>query len=423
MTAIAVLTGCRDTPPVTDSAVPSGVHAADSLVHDWVATGRIAGAALRVERGSAGFSAAYGAAESYAFQEGEYRDTAVAALPPDALRRLPASRPMTTETLFDLASVTKVMATTFAVMLLVDREQVQLEAPVVRYLPDFATGDSAKARITVAHLLTHTAGLAQWRPTYLHAATSDEAYVWLKGVPLSWDVGAERHYSDLGFMVLGRMVEAVSGHRLDRFLAAELYEPLGLVATGFNPLKWEARSDVSLAATSHGNPFEYRMVHDTSFGYLVEGGPHTWNGWRRRTLVGEVNDGNAYHAFGGVAGHAGLFSNALELSQLLRLLTGARPPGADDLVRQSTVDRFMTPVSDGQALGWQVPDFAPSGSVYHTGFTGTMVLAAPSQDLRVVLLTNRQHLGVDVDSRYVDVAPLQRAVVEALLVSPAVVPG
>jgi CubicO group peptidase (beta-lactamase class C family) len=324
-------------------------------------------------------------------------------------------------TVFDLASVTKVMATTFAVMLLVDDGALDVDAPVHRYLPDFLGG--GKDGITLRHLLTHRSGLVQWEPVYYHAVDADGAYARVRALPLRWPVGEGRHYSDLGFMLLGRIVERVAGRSLEDFLRDRLYAPLGLRTIGFRTTgegeglgEGDAATGAgAFVATSHGNPYEYRMVHDTAFGYRIEGDVDAWSGWRERTLVGEVNDGNAYHAFGGMAGHAGLFSDAGDLRVLLQLLLNRGAYGGRRYLRAGTVDAFLRTTGEGQALGWQVPDRAPEGSFAHTGFTGTYVLGVPDRGLAVVLLTNRQNGGVDARGMYPDVGPLQRGVVEALL--------
>ncbi|HSM60019.1 MAG TPA: serine hydrolase domain-containing protein, partial [Longimicrobiales bacterium] len=316
-------------------------------------------------------------------------------------RRLEDPVPMTAGSVFDLASVTKVMATTFAVMLLVDDGVLDLDAPVHAVLPDFTGG--GKDAITPRHLLTHRSGLAPWQPIYYHAADPAAAYARVRDLPLQWSVGEGRHYSDLGFMVLGTIVERLSGGSLDAFLRERLYGPLGLQRTGYRP-----PPDALIAATSHGNPYEHRMVHDTTFGYRYSGDPDAWEGWRRHTLVGEVNDGNAFHAFGGVAGHAGLFSTAAELRVLLELLLERGEREGRRYLRAETVELFLTSTGDGQALGWQAPAYAPEGSFAHTGFTGTFVLGVPSRSQAVVLLTNRQNVGLDSAWAYPDVGPLQR---------------
>ena len=378
---------------------------ADSIVRAWVTDGRVPGAVLRVARdGRPLLTRAYGLARSHDFGGGQYPSGS-------GIVETATPRLMTVETVFDLASVTKVMATTMALMLLVDRGQVDLSAPVAHYLPGF---DGDKAGITVEHLLTHRSGLAQWRPIYYAATDADGALSYIANLPLSWPVGVERHYSDLGFMTLGALVASVSGRSLDVFLAEELYRPLGLDATGFRDAGGDAGTSGPFAATSHGNPFEHRMVHELDFGYRIEGDPEAWDGWRQRTLSGEVNDGNAYHAFQGVAGHAGLFSTASDLDTLIGLLLNGGESGGRRFFGPAVVERFLRPTGDGQALGWQLPNYAPEGSFAHTGFTGTFVLGVPASGLSVVLLTNRQNAGVDDETRYRDVGSLQRTVTLAL---------
>lgn len=413
LAALAVApSSCRPSDDNPGGGLPPSLQAADSAVAAWVDAERVAGAVLLVtEGGRTTLERAYGHARLYEFGEGEYGGWVggEGADLHDRLLRLDAPAPMTTDTRFDLASVTKVMATTFAVMLLANDGALDIEAPVSTYLPDFRGG--GKDSVTLRHLLTHRSGLFQWQPTYYHATTPDEAYAYVRDLPLAWGVGEGRHYSDLGFMLLGRIAEAVSGATLDAFLRGRLWEPLGLSSTGFGPLD---DAGGSIAATSHGNPFEHRMVHDTAFGYRYAGDPDAWDGWRRYTLLGEVNDGNAHHAFRGRAGHAGLFSTAGDLSVLLRLLLDGGEAGGRRYLAEETVRAFLTTTGDGQALGWQVPSWAPEASFAHTGFTGTFVLGVPSRGLAVVLLTNRQNVGLDASWSYPDVGPLQREVVAAL---------
>ncbi len=398
----------------TGEPTPSSFPQADSLVAAWVAAERVPGAVLRIEReGRLLFEQAYGWARLYDFGTGQYEDAA-------GISRRADPVPMSAGTVFDLASVTKVMATTLAMMVLVDRGDVDLDAPVVRYLPDF-TGEG-RDEITTRHLLTHTSGLPQWVPTYYHASNAEEAYRYILTLPLEWPVGEGRHYSDLGFMLLGRLVGQVTGEPLDVFLGQEVYGPLGLGSTGFRSGTGGTDADAAapasgIAATSHGNPYERRMVHDPAFGYEIAGDPERWSEWRQRTLEGEVNDGNAHHAFRGVAGHAGLFSTAADLSVLLALLLDEGEHEGTRHLSAETVRLFLTPAGAGQALGWLLPSYAPSGSFGHTGFTGTFVLGVPSQRLSIVLLTNRQNVGVDAETRYPDIAPLQRGVAQAVSAS------
>ncbi|HEU5217170.1 MAG TPA: serine hydrolase [Gemmatimonadales bacterium] len=313
------------------------------------------------------------------------------------------------ETLFDLASVTKVMATTFAIMLLVDRHLVDLDAPVFRYLPAFR-GVHLDS-ITIRHLLNHSSGLEPWQPLYYHATNSGEAFEVIRGMPLKWGVGEARHYSDLGFMLLGYVVERVSGRPLDRFLDAELYRPLGLRHTAFNPKEHGFKE---FAATEEGNGYERQMVYDPNFGYDYAGDPKAWDGWRSYVTSGETNDGNSWYAHGGVAGHAGLFSTAADLGVLLQLLLDGGSHAGRRFLRPETIRRFLTRDLYQHYLGWQVPDSLPEGSFAHPGFTGTYVLGVPKYGLSVVLLTNRQRMGRDPRGFFPDLGPLQRAVAKRL---------
>jgi CubicO group peptidase (beta-lactamase class C family) len=410
----------------------STVRAADAMVREWVDTERVPGAVLLVSRdGRVVFEQAYGWAQLNEYQDGQYGASAAGEARPAAIRRLRDPQPMTTDTVFDLASVTKVMATTFAVMLLVDAGELDLDATVTSYLPDFRDGEepaataqrgAGKQNITLRHLLTHRAGLYQWKPIYYRADNAELAYEYIRDLPLAWPVGSGRHYSDLGFMLLERVVERVAGEPLDAFLHQRLYEPLGLSTTSFRPdtlaatpaLPGTTLPTQTFAATSHGNPYEHRMVHDPDFGYRIEGDADAWNGWRRYTLSGEVNDGNAFHAFNGTAGHAGLFSTAGDLQVLLQLLLNRGEYGGRRYISANVVDEFLAPTGDGQALGWQVPDYLPEGSFNHTGFTGTYVAGIPAENVAIVLLTNRQNLGVNDRGQYPDIGELQRSVARAV---------
>ena len=326
------------------------------------------------------------------------------------LRRLAAPRPMSTRTMFDLASVTKVMATTLALMKLAGDGKVDLGAPVHRYLSDFR-GPRLDS-ITVRHLLQHSSGLVQWQPLYYQAPNSSETYAAIRNMPLEWGVGSGRHYSDLGFMLLGYIVERVSGKSLDKFVDEDLYKPLGLTRTTFNPKK---KSFTEFAATEQGNVYEKHMVYDSTFGYRYRGDPASWNKWRGYVLVGETDDGNAFYANNGVAGHAGLFSTASDLRVLLDLLVNRGTFRGQQFLRSDVVDQFLTLDRYGHYLGWQAPSGLPAGSFMHTGFTGTYVLGVPKHGLSIVLLTNRQNLGVDARGYFPDVGPLRAAVSRAIV--------
>jgi CubicO group peptidase (beta-lactamase class C family) len=325
-------------------------------------------------------------------------------------RRMTSPPAMTISTVFDLASVTKVMATTMATMILVDRGKIEIDAPAWTYLSDFrgAHLDS----ITVRHLLSHSAGLVQWQPLYYHASNTAQTYAVIRAMPLEWGVGEARHYSDLGFMLLGDIVERVSGQHLDAFLEQNLYGPLGLQSTTFNP---KAHGFSQFAVTEQGNVYEKHMVYDSTFGYRYLGDPTAWNGWRQYVLNGEVDDGNSYYANGGVAGHAGLFSTAADLRVLLDLLNDRGSYGGHQYIRPAVIDAFLTRDKYQNYLGWQAPSYLPPGSFSHTGFTGTYVAGVPAYRLSIVLLTNRQNMGTDARGYFPDVDPLQQAVARAVV--------
>ena len=383
---------------VVDPALARGIATADSLINASI--GRMfPGAVFLVAKdGRVVHERAFGHAQLNDYE----------------MRRLVSPRPMRTSTIFDLASVSKVMATTFAVMLLADRGQIDVDAPVSRYLPDFR-GPRLDS-ITVRHLLNHSSGLVQWQPLYYHAANAAQAYRVIREMPLGWGVGEARHYSDLGFMLLGYLVERTSAEPLQSFLEKNLYRPLGLRSTTFNP---RARGFTEFAATEPGNVYERHMVYDSTFGYRYRGDPTAWNGWRQYVLNGEVDDGNAFYAHKGVAGHAGLFSTAADLRVLLDLLNNRGAYRGRQYIRPEIVDLFLTRDRYQNYLGWQAPRDLPEGSFSHTGFTGTYVLGVPRYKLSVVLLTNRQNMGTDARGYFPDISPLQQAVAKAIVNSAA----
>lgn len=383
---------------VVHPALARGIATADSLISASIGRMFPGAVFLVAQDGRVVHERAFGHAQLHDYQ----------------MRRLASPRPMRTSTMFDLASVSKVMATTFAIMLLADRGQVDVDGPVSRYLPDFR-GPRLDS-ITVRHLLNHSSGLVQWQPLYYHAANATQTYRVIREMSLGWGVGEARHYSDLGFMLLGYLVEKVSGEPLQSFLERNLYRPLGLGSTTFNP---RARGFTEFAATEPGNVYERHMVYDSTFGYRYRGDPTAWNGWRQYVLNGEVDDGNAFYAHGGVAGHAGLFSTAADLRVLLDLLNHRGAHRGRQYIRPEIVDLFLTRDRYQNYLGWQAPRDLPEGSFSHTGFTGTYVLGVPKYKLSVVLLTNRQNMGTDARGYFPDIGPLQQAVARAIVNSAA----
>lgn len=394
--------GCSQQQP--EQAKIGHIAAIDSLIQQQIEVGNIPGAIIQVKQGdSILHRAAYGHARKYNYD----------------LEPLENPEPMTTSHQFDLASLTKVCATTFGIMQLVDEEKLSVDDPIHKYLPEFKGGQ--KSQITIRHLLTHTSGLPQWVPTYYHASNRQERYEYITQLPLKWEIGEGRHYSDLGFMLLGDIIERVTDQRLDRYLQKNLYQQLGLKYTAFNPLE---KGFSKIAATSHGNPFEKHMVYDDNFGYDVDVDPKSWDGWRQYTLRGEVNDGNAWYANGGVAGHAGLFSTVGDLQILVDLLLHKGQFQGKQIISAAVIDRFLTKDRYGNGLGWAMDkdiisaEGSPDGTFGHTGFTGTNIVAVPQDSLSIILLTNRQHVGPQKNGYYADLGPLRQQIFDAVAETP-----
>lgn len=333
----------------------------------------------------------------------------------DGRRPLAKMEPMTVDHVYDLASLTKVLATTYAIMLMVDDGLVGIDDPVSHYIPNFSGG--YKDSITLRHLLTHTAGLQPWLPVYFHADTPAASIDYITHLPVDSSIGVVRRYSDLGFMLLGSIVERVSGSSLDRYLKDRLYIPLQLSKTTYTPTIHQG----PFAVTSYGNPFEHRMIADDGFGYHCHENVRDFMGWRKHVLSGEVNDGNAHHAFQGVAGHAGLFSTAAEVARLVDLLLTCGVYQDRPIISCETISQFLTQDDLGHGLGWAMaaptlPQVElPVGSFGHTGFTGTFALGVPDRQMSIVVLTNRQHMDVGSDGHYPSVTLLRSRIIHFAL--------
>jgi len=314
--------------------------------------------------------------------------------------------------IYDLASLTKVVGTTTAAMMLVDEGRLDLDAAVVDYLPWWGRGDPAKADVTVRHLLLHRAGLPPFRRFYLEMEGRSAYEDAIAGLPLEYAPGTRTVYSDIGVMTIAFIIEQVTGRSLDVLLEDRVWDPLGMADTGFRPAP-ELRARI--APTEVDTVFRGIHVH------------------------GVVHDENAY-AIGGVAGHAGLFSTASDLSVVAQmLLNGGRiggcewvggpassdgticAPGASEdlrLVSDATLRLFTQRYDDSasRGLGWDTPsgrssagDYFTSEAFGHTGYTGTSIWIDAELDLFVVLLTNRVNPTRE-NSKHV---PLRRAVHDA----------
>jgi CubicO group peptidase (beta-lactamase class C family) len=294
----------------------------------------------------------------------------------------PHPLPMEKDTVFDLASLTKPLGTTLAMMKLVDAGKINLDQPLEELLQQAIPED--KKRITPRFLLTHCAGFVDWMPFYLElesVAPKDRKAVLrnrLLTLPLAYPPGTQALYSDLGFMLLEWMIEATAGMDLPRLLEQEFYAPLSLKDTGF---------------------FSTRLPHRFTQDYFAATEDCAW---RKQIIQGVVHDENA-HALGGYSGHAGLFGTAEEVYALANLLRGHWRGERNDYLRTETVRAFFTrqDLVHGStwALGWDTPSpvnssagnhFSPT-SVGHLGFTGTSVWMDLEQDVIIIFLSNRIH--------------------------------
>jgi CubicO group peptidase (beta-lactamase class C family) len=268
--------------------------------------------------------------------------------------------------------------------------------------------------------LTHTSGLYEWYPLYYRSSEKATTIKYIGELPLAFPVGSGRHYSDLGFTVLGEIIEKVSGQSLNRFVQENIFSPLQMDHTVYNPNAGGHFGKI--ASTSHGNPYEKRMVYDSSLGFhFKEIDPVQWNGWREYTLRGEVNDGNAWYANGGVSGAAGLFSTVDDLQVLVDLLMRRGIVGGKQFISRKTIDLFLTRDEFQNGLGWMMDTTnsfmrsAPVGSFGHTGFTGTSIVVIPDWNISVILLINRQNRGLLADGHYYDVAGIRHQIFNAIL--------
>jgi len=282
----------------------------------------------------------------------------------------PASTEVTTSNIFDLASLTKVLATTAMAMILYERGLLDLEAPVTAIVPEFANGEPRRRDVTVRMLLAHSSGLPAYEKLFLRAQTREAPLRAAFATPLAAAPGTRAAYSDIGFIILGVALASLADESLDAFCQREVFGPLGMAHTTFNPAR--ALKD-SIPPTADDRSFRHRIIQ------------------------GEVQDENA-SVLGGVAGHAGLFSTAEDLAIFAHaLLNGGHP-----ILRSSTVTvelfsrRESVPEGTSRALGWDTPSaHSQSGKHFssrsfgHLGYTGTSLWIDPDRQLSITLLTNR----------------------------------
>jgi beta-N-acetylhexosaminidase len=318
------------------------------------------------------------------------------------LARDATSPRVTADTIYDAASLTKPIVTTSAVMMLSQQRQLDLDAPVSHYLPEFAAAAKSdpdpawRARVTVRMLLLHDSGLPAHRDFYEKSKGKDTILTRVLAEPLVHEPGTKIEYSDLGFILLGTIVERLTGKSLDQFARQNIFTPLGMTESLFNPPR-SLRARIA--------PTE----NDTAY--------------RKRLIRGEVDDENAW-AMGGVAGHAGLFSTASDIAAFAQMMLNGGIYAHNRLLSRATIREFTARQTIGdaaRALGWDVPSEPSSSGRYfsgksfgHMGFTGASLWIDPERKLFVILLTNRVNPS-RTNEKIREVRPaLHDAVMEAL---------
>lgn len=279
------------------------------------------------------------------------------------------SRTVTPNTIYDLASVSKVIATTTATMMCIDRGLFRLDDKVSKYIPQFAV--NGKENITIRNLLLHNSGLPAYKRYYEMYDTAEDVLNDIYSTQLDYATGTKTVYSDLGMITVGKIIEKVTGKTLDQFCKEEIFDPLGMTNTFYNP----------------PSVYKNRIAPTENDNY-----------WRHRLLIGEVHDETA-SMLGGVAGHAGLFSTSGDLAKLLQMLLQKGSYQGKKFIEEQTVELFTKRQSQesSRALGWDTksPKGSSAGNLFsadsygHTGYTGTSVWTDPERKLIVVLLTNR----------------------------------
>jgi serine-type D-Ala-D-Ala carboxypeptidase len=311
-------------------------------------------------------------------------------------------------TLFDLASLTKPIATATMAAILYERSSLQLDAPTVSTTPEFLVDSSAadprRRAVTFRMLLAHSSGLPAYEKLFLRCHTREPLLQAAFTTTLTADPGVRAEYSDIGFIILGIALERIAGEPLERFCQREVFAPLHMANTIFNPAA-ELRPKIPPTADERpwgadpcgaGAPAREKPTSpQISSGSPVATGTHPRSTFRNRIIQGEVQDENA-SVLGGVAGHAGLFSTAEDLAQFAH----AMQSNGDPILHPETISLFTTrqssPANTSRALGWDTPSHPSQSGKYfgpksfgHLGYTGTSLWIDPDRQLSITLLTNR----------------------------------
>jgi len=303
---------------------------------------------------------------------------------------------MTQDTLFDMASNTKMYATNFALMKLVSENKINVNLPIMNYLKEYK-GDGRESRL-ISDLLTHTAGYPadiffhsknnKYGEHFFSNSKSYTQKLLTEKIPFSYSRNIKSVYSDIDYMLLGTLIERVTGMTLDDYVEQEIYTPLGLNKTVFNPLQKQFKTSQIAATELQGNTRQSTIDFENI---------------RRQVIHGEVHDEKAFYSMGGVSGHAGLFSTAKETAILASVILNRGGYGDVRLFDKSQMDHFLKPSELNVTMGlgwrraangeraWQFGPYASPYAIGHTGWTGTVTIIDPFHDLIIVLLTNRKH--------------------------------
>jgi CubicO group peptidase (beta-lactamase class C family) len=304
----------------------------------------------------------------------------------DRRRGFPA---VTDSSIYDLASITKVVATTTALMMLVDEGLLSLDDPVAKHIQEWR-GSPSKQAVTIRNLLLHNSGLAAYGALWRELGSRAQYRRRIAAMSLEYEPGSRTLYSDFGIIMLGFIIEQAAGQPLDVLLRERLVKPLGMRDTGFNPRDWPWGA---LALEDDGDAT--RGMPDAIIGRIAPTEIDTV--FRREHLRGKVHDENAY-ALGGVAGHAGLFSSARDLAVFAQMMMDGGFYDGRRYLDPATIAQFTRRQSpwSSRALGWDTPvtggsagNYFTAASYGHTGFTGPSIWIDPERDVFVVLLLNR----------------------------------
>lgn len=315
--------------------------------------------------------------------------------------------PLTTDTMYDLASNTKMYATNFALQKLVSEGKLNPNDLVSKYIPGFSDSPDdvikGKSTLRISDLLHHSSGFSD-NPQYYNKFVAGDLYSlerkktleMIKKTPLEYKPGSEHVYSDINFMLLGFIVESVTGQPLDHYVEETIYRPLGLRHTVFNPLLKGFQQKQIAATELNGNTLD---------------GTVYFPGIRTTTIWGTVHDEKAFYSMGGVAGHAGLFSNTSDIAVLMQTMLNGGSYGDVTLFSPETVKMFTTSSKEDPTfgLGWRVNGDVTMATTFgtlasaqtygHTGWTGTLTVIDPVNKMAIVMLSNRPHTPVDDPQR------------------------